>query len=105
VGIEQKEGEMAVKIGINGFGRIGRLLARELIINAGNGSQLRLRAIVTRSKLKIEFDEDKKVTTIETPGGNKIVLSDEDKFRIIAKAEKERRQRDSLVERNNTQEG
>lgn len=32
-------------------------------------------------------------------------LSDEDKFRIIAKAEKERRQRDSLVERNNTQEG
>ncbi|MBE0639181.1 MAG: glyceraldehyde-3-phosphate dehydrogenase [Bacteroidales bacterium] len=32
-----------------GFGRIGRLLARELIKTAGNGSQLRLRAIVTRS--------------------------------------------------------
>lgn len=32
-----------------GFGRIGRLLARELISIAGNGSQLRLRAIVTRS--------------------------------------------------------
>ncbi len=32
-----------------GFGRIGRLLARELIIIAGNGSQLRLRAIVTRT--------------------------------------------------------
>ena len=32
-----------------GFGRIGRLLARELITIAGNGSQLRLRAIVTRS--------------------------------------------------------
>jgi len=32
-----------------GFGRIGRLLARELIAIAGNGSQLRLRAIVTRS--------------------------------------------------------
>jgi glyceraldehyde 3-phosphate dehydrogenase len=32
-----------------GFGRIGRLLARELVKTAGNGSQLRLRAIVTRS--------------------------------------------------------
>lgn len=32
-----------------GFGRIGRLLARELIHTAGNGSALRLRAIVTRS--------------------------------------------------------
>ncbi len=32
-----------------GFGRIGRLLTRELIKTAGNGSQLRLRAIVTRS--------------------------------------------------------
>jgi len=32
-----------------GFGRIGRLLARELISIAGNGTQLRLRAIVTRS--------------------------------------------------------
>lgn len=32
-----------------GFGRIGRLLARELIKTAGNGSQLRLKAIVTRT--------------------------------------------------------
>lgn len=31
-----------------GFGRIGRLLARELIAKAGSGKQLRLRAIVTR---------------------------------------------------------
>lgn len=31
-----------------GFGRIGRLLARELISKAGAGKQLRLRAIVTR---------------------------------------------------------
>ncbi len=34
-----------------GFGRIGRLLARELMIQTGKGSQLRLRAIVTRGKL------------------------------------------------------
>lgn len=37
-----------------GFGRIGRLLARELTLFAGNGSHLRLRAIVTRSN----SDED-----------------------------------------------
>lgn len=34
-----------------GFGRIGRLLARELMTVTGKGSQLRLRAIVTRGKL------------------------------------------------------
>ncbi len=33
-----------------GFGRIGRLLARELMTKAGKGSQLRLRAIVTRDE-------------------------------------------------------
>lgn len=33
-----------------GFGRIGRLAARELIKQAGKGQQLRLRAIVTRDK-------------------------------------------------------
>jgi glyceraldehyde 3-phosphate dehydrogenase len=33
-----------------GFGRIGRLAARELISQAGKGEQLRLRAIVTRDK-------------------------------------------------------
>ena len=32
-----------------GFGRIGRLVARELIIQDGAGDQLRLRAIVTRN--------------------------------------------------------
>jgi len=32
-----------------GFGRIGRLAARELIAQSGKGDQLRLRAIVTRS--------------------------------------------------------
>jgi glyceraldehyde 3-phosphate dehydrogenase len=37
-----------------GFGRIGRIAARELISQAGKGEQLRLRAIVTRSN----SDED-----------------------------------------------
>lgn len=34
-----------------GFGRIGRLLARELMARSGSGSQLRLRAIVTRDAI------------------------------------------------------
>jgi glyceraldehyde 3-phosphate dehydrogenase len=33
-----------------GFGRIGRLLARELMSKTGKGNQLRLRAIVTRDR-------------------------------------------------------
>ena len=34
-----------------GFGRIGRLVARELMSKAGKGKQMRLRAIVTRGEL------------------------------------------------------
>lgn len=38
-----------------GFGRIGRLAARELIAQAGKGEQLRLRAIVTRGSSDAEI--------------------------------------------------
>jgi Rhs element Vgr protein len=41
------------------------------------------KAIVTKSQLKIEFDDDKKITTIITPGENKIVLSDDDKSILL----------------------
>ena len=37
-----------------GFGRIGRLLAGELMLKNGRGSQLRLRAIVTRGPINLE---------------------------------------------------
>jgi len=37
------------------------------------------KAIVTRCRSKIEFDEKDKVITITTPGANKIVISDTDK--------------------------
>ena len=47
--IIKKHAMSKIKIGINGFGRIGRLCARELIKQAGKGQQLRLRAIVIRS--------------------------------------------------------
>jgi uncharacterized protein involved in type VI secretion and phage assembly len=41
------------------------------------------KAVVTRSKLRIVFDDEKKVITITTPGNNKIVLSDEDKSILL----------------------
>lgn len=40
-----------------GFGRIGRLLARELMLKTGSGTQLRLRAIVTRGAVTREVLE------------------------------------------------
>ncbi|MDT0675899.1 glyceraldehyde-3-phosphate dehydrogenase [Autumnicola musiva] len=40
-----------------GFGRIGRLLARELMARTGKGNQLRLRAIVTRGTITADILE------------------------------------------------
>ncbi|MBQ0741311.1 glyceraldehyde-3-phosphate dehydrogenase, partial [Aquimarina celericrescens] len=40
-----------------GFGRIGRLIARELMAKTGKGNQLRLRAIVTRGEINREILE------------------------------------------------
>lgn len=47
-----------------GFGRIGRLAARELIAQSGKGDQLRLRAIVTRSNT--EHDLVKRADLLRT---------------------------------------
>lgn len=41
------------------------------------------KAIVTRCKAKIEFDDDKKIITIQTPANNKVVLSDEGKSILL----------------------
>lgn len=41
------------------------------------------KGVVTRSKLKIAFDDQKKETTIETPAGNKAVLSDDGKSIVL----------------------
>lgn len=37
-----------------------------------------LKSIVTRSKIRIDFDDEKKSITVSTPAGNQIVLSDDD---------------------------
>lgn len=54
--IGQEKGSITPKdVVLYGFGRIGRLAARELISQAGKGDQLRLRAIVTRGNSSEEI--------------------------------------------------
>ena len=53
-----KNGDIEPKdVILYGFGRIGRLVARELMARTGKGSQLRLRAIVTRGEINAEILE------------------------------------------------
>ena len=42
-----------------------------------------IKAVVTRSKLKLEFDDEKKIITLITPGNNKIIISDDQKSILL----------------------
>jgi hypothetical protein len=42
-----------------------------------------IKAIVTKSKLKIELDDESKIVTIITPAENKVVISDEGKSILL----------------------
>jgi Rhs element Vgr protein len=42
-----------------------------------------IKAIVTKSELKVEFDDEKKVITVITPGNNQLIISDEDKSILL----------------------
>lgn len=69
-----------------GFGRIGRIAARELIMQAGKGEQLRLRAIVTRSysdEELIKRSELLRTDSIHGPFNGTIVEDFENKALII----------------------
>ena len=50
--------------------------------DAWPNSKNSFKGLVTNSGMRLEFDEDKKITTIDTPGGNKIIL-DEDGQSIL----------------------
>ena len=50
-GVKEAEDIQPKDVVLYGFGRIGRLLARELMSKMGKGSQLRLRAVVTRGEI------------------------------------------------------
>ncbi|MGV3547577.1 MAG: glyceraldehyde 3-phosphate dehydrogenase NAD-binding domain-containing protein, partial [Pedobacter sp.] len=69
-----------------GFGRIGRIAARELIVQAGKGEQLRLRAIITRSYSDEELTkraELLRTDSIHGPFSGTIVEDRENKALII----------------------
>jgi|UniRef100_UPI0040486486 glyceraldehyde 3-phosphate dehydrogenase len=64
-GIEPKD------VVLYGFGRIGRLLARELMNKMGKGSQLRLRAVVTRGKIdQTVLEKRASLLSIDSVHGN-----------------------------------
>ena len=42
-----------------------------------------IKAMVTRSKLKMEYDDGKKIITLITPANNKVVISDQDKSILL----------------------
>ncbi|RZK50041.1 MAG: glyceraldehyde-3-phosphate dehydrogenase, partial [Pedobacter sp.] len=69
-----------------GFGRIGRIAARELIVQAGKGEQLRLRAIVTRTysdEELIKRAELLRTDSIHGPFNGTIIEDFENKALII----------------------
>lgn len=53
-----------------GFGRIGRLVARELVSQAGKGEQLRLRAIVTRQSSTDDLEKRADLFRYDSVQGN-----------------------------------
>jgi uncharacterized protein involved in type VI secretion and phage assembly len=58
---------------------LGSLISTTQTLPYTYTEQNQKKAIVTHEKLKIEFDEEKKVISIQTPGNNQIVVSDEGK--------------------------
>ena len=75
-----------VDVVLFGFGRIGRIAARELILQAGKGEQLRLRAVVTRSysdEELIKRAELLRTDSIHGPFNGTIVEDFENKTLIV----------------------
>lgn len=80
-----------------GFGRIGRILARELVAQAGKGEQLRLRAIVVRSRSEDDLNKRAELlrndsvhgpfpgTVIEDPEKNALIINGHTIYVIDAK--------------------
>tara|TARA_B100000965_G_C19565514_1_gene746659 strand:+ start:9 stop:1295 length:1287 start_codon:yes stop_codon:yes gene_type:complete len=56
IGVERRKLEPKDVV-LYGFGRIGRIAARELVKQAGKGQQLRLRAIVTRNDDEVALEK------------------------------------------------
>lgn len=65
LGIEYHSHITPKDVVLYGFGRIGRLIARELMTKTGSGNQLRLRAIVTRGTITNEII-DKRLSLLKS---------------------------------------
>jgi len=84
-----------------GFGRIGRLVARELMAKTGKGSQLRLRAIVVRGEVTQEILEKRAMLlrtdsvhgqfmgTVDVDGKNQILVINGTTVHVISAAKPE----------------
>lgn len=83
---KHKKNLTPVDVVLFGFGRIGRLAARELITQAGKGEQLRLRTIVTRTYSDDELIKRAELLRTDSVHGpfNGIIIEDfENKALII----------------------
>jgi glyceraldehyde 3-phosphate dehydrogenase len=85
IGPENYKGIVPKDVVLYGFGRIGRLMARELIAQEGRGEQLRLRAIVTRDKGKGMVEKRASLLRVDSVHGAfpGIVEADEENSALI----------------------
>jgi|694.fasta_scaffold20996_1 Rhs element Vgr protein len=58
---------------------LGSLYSSKHAAAYANEAKNNTKAITTRSKMEINFDEEKKIIKISTPGGNSIILDDDEK--------------------------
>lgn len=69
IGPDNRQKTKARDVVLYGFGRIGRLAARELMAMEGRGEQLRLRAIVTRDKTAEDLEKRASLLRVDSVHG------------------------------------
>lgn len=70
IGAENSSSANPKDVVLYGFGRIGRLVARELIAQEGKGEQLRLRAVVTRKETAESLEKRASLLRVDSVHGN-----------------------------------
>lgn len=58
---------------------VGSMYSKKNVPSSTPEKKNAVKEIVSKNKMKISFDEEKKIIEIETPGGQKVTMSDEDK--------------------------
>ena len=69
IGAENRQRTTPKDVVLYGFGRIGRLVARELMAQEGRGQQLRLRAIVSRSETAESLEKRASLLRVDSVHG------------------------------------